>query len=128
LSKAAALASDYKARREGRQVPNPEDDPSLPHFPEGSDFARLESRRHQIFATLSEDDLRRVDRFGAHRSYQEGELLFEAGKPSPGMFVVLSGRVALSRPDPMGQHIPLGERGRGHFLAELGTLSAPKTR
>jgi len=60
LSKPAARASYYKAQREGRQVPDPEDDRSLPHFPEGSDFARLESRRHQIFATLSEDDLRRT--------------------------------------------------------------------
>ena len=29
------------------------------------------------------------------RSYRDGELMFETGKPGPGMFVILSGQVAV---------------------------------
>ncbi len=98
--------------------------PDLPKLPPGSDFAFLEGRLHEIFAPLPEADIPRFARFGERRSYPDGAMLFEVGKPGPGMFVMLSGKVAFSRRDALGRRIPIWEReGPGHTLAEVGQLS-----
>src|SRR5712692_1699848 len=52
-------------------------------------------RHEQTFPTLTPQEIARMRRFGDLRSYKNGETLFETGKPGPGMFVILSGRVAL---------------------------------
>jgi thioredoxin reductase (NADPH) len=106
-------------------VANPDDVvPDLPKLPPGSDFAFLEGRLQEIFAPLNEADIPRVARFGERRSYPDGTMLFEVGKPGPGMFVLLSGRVAFSRRDALGRSIRIWERqGPGHTLAEVGQLS-----
>jgi thioredoxin reductase (NADPH) len=106
-------------------VANPDDVvPDLPALPPDSDFAYLEGRVHEIFAPLNEADIPRVARFGERRSYPDGAMLFEVGKPGPGMFVLLSGRVVFSRRDALGRSIPIWEReGPGHSLAEVGQLS-----
>src|SRR6267142_818670 len=73
---------------------------------------------------MNEADIPRAARFGERRSYPDGAMLFEVGKPSLGMFVLLSGRVAFSRRDALGRSIPIWERhGPGHFLGEVGQLS-----
>ena len=98
--------------------------PDLPALPPGSEFSYLEGRLHEIFAPMNEADIPRAARFGERRSYPDGAMLFEVGKPSPGMFVLLSGRVAFSRRDALGRSIPIWERqGPGHFLGEVGQLS-----
>jgi thioredoxin reductase (NADPH) len=107
-------------------VANSTDDfiPDLPAFPPGSEFAYLEGRLREIFAPLNQADIPRVARFGEHRSYPDGAMLFEVGKPSLGGFVMLSGRVAFSRRDALGRSIPIWDRqGPGHFLGEVGQLS-----
>ena len=98
--------------------------PDLPKLPPGSEFSYLEGRLHEIFAPLKEADIPRAARFGERRSFPDGAMLFEVGKPGPGLFVLLSGRVAFSRRDALGRSIPIWERqGPGHFLAEVGQLS-----
>src|SRR5437764_6977052 len=73
---------------------------------------------------MNEADIPRAARFGERRSYPDGAMLFEVGKPSLGIFVLLSGRVAFSRRDALGRSIPIWERaGAGHFLGEVGQLS-----
>ena len=62
-------------------------------------------------------------RFGELRSYKDGEMLFETGKPGPGMFVVLSGHVAITQRDGLGHVTPVIDQGPGQFLAEIGQLS-----
>src|SRR6185437_1933747 len=57
------------------------------------------------------------------RSYRHGERLFETGKPGPGMFVVLSGHVAITARDGLGHVTPIVEQGPGQFVAEVGQLS-----
>jgi thioredoxin reductase (NADPH) len=106
-------------------VANPDDVvPDLPALPPGSEFSFLEGRLHEIFAPMNDADIPRAARFGERRSYPDGAMLFEVGKQAPGMFVLLSGRVAFSRRDALGRSIPVWERqGPGHFLGELGQLS-----
>ena len=98
--------------------------PELPELPPGSDFAFLYGRLHEIFDPLPEADFPRVARFGTRCSYPDGAMLFEVGKPGPGMILLLSGRVEFSRRDALGRRIPIWDRrGPGHLLAEVGQLS-----
>jgi thioredoxin reductase (NADPH) len=82
-------------------------------------FPRLE----QTFPTLTALEIARMRRFGEVRSYKHGERLFETGKPGPGMFVVLSGHVAISQRDGLGHVTPVIDQGPGQFLAEISQLS-----
>ena len=83
----------------------------------------IESRKGQAFPQLSADEIDRLRRFGAVRHYGDGERLFAAGEPGPGMFVVLKGQVAVTRPDGLGHEVPVIDQGVGEFLAEIGQLS-----
>jgi len=83
----------------------------------------IESRRHQLFPRLTEAEIDRLGRFGERRRYPDGARLFEAGKTGPGMFVILSGRVAITRREGLGASTLLVEQGRGEFVAEVGQLS-----
>jgi thioredoxin reductase (NADPH) len=82
-------------------------------------FPRLE----QTFPTLTPSEIERMRRFGELRSFKHGEALFETGKPGPGMFVLLSGHVAITQRDGLGHVTPVIDQGPGQFLAEIGQLS-----
>ena len=62
-------------------------------------------------------------RFGDLRQFKDGERLFETGKPGPGMYVILSGHVAITQRDGLGHVTPVIDQGPGQFLAEIGQLS-----
>jgi len=81
------------------------------------------ARPEQTFPALTEAEIARMRRFGELRSYKHGELMFEAGKPGRGMFVVLSGHVAITERDGLGHVTPIVEQGPGQFVAEVGQLS-----
>src|SRR5512133_1695107 len=80
-------------------------------------------RHEQTFPTLTHHEIERMRRFGELRAYKDGEALFETGKPGPGMFVVLSGHVAITQRDGLGRITPIIDQGPGQFLAEIGQLS-----
>ena len=90
-----------------------------------ADEAPLEplSRRHQMFPLLTPLEIARIARFGTAQRHAGGTLLFEAGQPGPGMFVVLKGTVSVTQRDGLGHVVPILQQGPGHFLAEVGTLS-----
>jgi thioredoxin reductase (NADPH) len=87
--------------------------------PAESAFPRYE----QTFPSLTPEEIARMRRFGETRNYKHGESLFETGKVGPGMFVVLSGHVAITKRDGLGHVTPIIEQGPGQFLAEIGQLS-----
>src|SRR6185312_1365870 len=80
-------------------------------------------RHEQTFPVLTSQEIERMRRFGVPRSYRDGEALFETGKVGPGMFVVLSGHVAITQRDGLGHVTPIIDQGAGQFLAEIGQLS-----
>src|SRR4030088_2925550 len=80
-------------------------------------------RQEQPFPTLTPQEIARMRRFGELRSYKNGETLFETGKPGPGMFIILSGHVAITQRDGLGHVTPVIDQGPGQFLAEIGQLS-----
>ena len=83
----------------------------------------LETRRAQMFPVLSDEEVARMRRFGTVRRYADGERLYETGKPSPGMYVVLSGAIRAMRRDGIAHESLLIEQVRGQFSAEVGQLS-----
>ena len=101
----------------------------------------LASRFQQMFPVLSPAEVERVRHFGEVRRFLPGEALFQAGKPGPGMCVILSGRVAVAGRDAVGQAVPvaafadmigarledLAEVAPGEVLAEIGELSGQRS-
>jgi thioredoxin reductase (NADPH) len=84
---------------------------------------RTFARPEQTFPTLTEAEIARMRRFGELRSFPDGELMFETGKPGRGMYVVLSGHIAITKRDGLGHVTPIVEQGPGQFVAEVGQLS-----
>jgi thioredoxin reductase (NADPH) len=84
-------------------------------------------RYQETFPALTAQEIDRLRRYGSSRKYSDGEKLFEAGKISPGMFVVLKGVVALTQRDGLGHLTPVAEQGEGQFLADVGQLSTRAT-
>src|ERR1700709_2491824 len=80
-------------------------------------------RHEQTFPDLTAPEIARLRRFGEVRGFRHGDKLFETGKPGPGMFVILSGHVAITQRDGLGHVTPVIDQGPGQFIAELGQLS-----
>jgi thioredoxin reductase (NADPH) len=59
----------------------------------------MHPRHDQTFPTLTDKEIEPLRRFGSLCHYSDGEKLFETGSPSPGMFVILSGHVAITQRD-----------------------------
>jgi thioredoxin reductase (NADPH) len=75
----------------------------------------IDTRREQMFPKLTPGELARLHRFGDVRHYASGEPLLKTGEPGAGMFVIVTGTVAVSRRD-----------GLGHVVSiELGSISGP---
>jgi thioredoxin reductase (NADPH) len=95
---------------------SPEEQPPLP-------TAELEKRRHQIYPVLSDTDLRHVRRFGTERRFEDGETVFEAGRPPPGILFLLHGRIAIYRHDGFDNSMRIATLRPGQFSGEVGQLS-----
>ncbi len=66
----------------------------------------LTSRFQQMFPVLSPAEIDRVRRFGEISAFGRGVPL-PGGKGRPGMYVILSGRVAIVGRDALGQALPV---------------------
>jgi thioredoxin reductase (NADPH) len=83
----------------------------------------FETRRAQMFPRLGPDEIDRLRRFGQVIHARPGEALATAGVASPGLFVVLAGRVAISRRDANRESQPIVEHDAGQFIGEIAQLS-----
>jgi thioredoxin reductase (NADPH) len=77
----------------------------------------------QMFPSLRPGDIDRLRRFGTIRRYAAADQLLTAGDVNAGMFVLISGSVAVSARDGLGHVVPIVELGPGGFLAEVGMLA-----
>ena len=85
--------------------------------------SNLETRRDQIFPTLTAAEIQRLQRYGSVRGYAAGTPLVKAGSPFSGLQVVLSGA---ARVQPHDEHLSdreLVEHRAGSLVGELGGLS-----
>ena len=83
----------------------------------------FETRRAQMFPQLGPEEIDRLRRFGQVIQAQSGETLATAGVASPGLFVVLDGRVGISRRDAHRESQPIVEHDAGQFIGEIAQLS-----
>jgi thioredoxin reductase (NADPH) len=83
----------------------------------------IDTRREQMFPTLSEGDLRRIARFGECRPFRKGDALVVAGEVGHGLYVLLSGHVEITQHDETGRHPSIVTHGPGSFMGELAQLS-----
>src|SRR5476649_2213807 len=81
------------------------------------------SRSHQIYPVLTAAEIARLQRFGSVQRWGNGELIFEACRSSPGMVVVLKGRIVCTRSDGLGNRVTVAEFGPGQFSGEVAQLS-----
>src|SRR5260370_21344087 len=85
----------------------------------------MDTSREQMFPKFSAGEIDRLRRFGTVRRYAVGELLFATGDIVPGMFVIVSGSVAVTGREGLGRVFPIIELGLGGFLPRGGPLSGP---
>ena len=83
----------------------------------------FDTRRAQMFPRLEAAEIDRLRRFGQVIRAKAGEALATSGVPSPGLFVILAGRVALSRRDAHNESQPIVEHADGQFIGEIAQLS-----
>jgi thioredoxin reductase (NADPH) len=88
-----------------------------------SPYSTLVSRHAQMFPELTSQEMARVRRFGTLQSYPDGTRIFSAGEPGQGMYVIVSGEVAIAQRNGLGRITPVVVQGPGQFLAEVGQLS-----
>ncbi|MEO7277307.1 MAG: FAD-dependent oxidoreductase [Sphingomicrobium sp.] len=81
------------------------------------------TRGAQMFLRLSPDELARLSRFGDPRTYRAGEMIARAGEIGPGLALIISGEVEVSRIDGRGQRELIVTHDPGSFLGELAQLS-----
>jgi len=87
----------------------------------------LETRRAQMFPVLSAEEIERVRRFTTPCGFADGERVYQTGKPSPGLLVVLSGTLRVTGRDGHGRDVLVVEHGPGSFSGELGQLSGRRS-
>jgi thioredoxin reductase (NADPH) len=91
-----------------------EEDPSVRDHP----------RHQQMFPVLTDAEIERVRRFGTPARYAKGTLLYRAGTLSPGMFVLLSGKIRIVSRDGLGhEQIIHTYVKRGEFTSDVTQLS-----
>lgn len=83
----------------------------------------LETRRDQIFPVLTATDIKRLERFGSLQSYASGSALLQAGSPSPGLQVLLSGAARVQPHDEHLRNREIVEHRAGSLVGELTGLS-----
>jgi thioredoxin reductase (NADPH) len=87
----------------------------------------LEARRAQAFPVLAPDEIERMRRFGTLRRYAAGEHVYETGKATSGLHVVLSGIIRITGRDGHGHDFPVVDHAPGNFSGELGQLSGRRS-
>ena len=83
-----------------------------------------ETRREQMFPVLDPEEIARLKRFGEMRSFRAGQRIAKSGDTSPGLMVLLSGRVRISQTDDSGGRREIVTHGPGAFAGELAQLRA----
>jgi len=80
------------------------------------------TRGDQMFPRLTDEEVARLCRFGEPRSYRAGDYLARVGEVGPGLMLILSGEVDVTRTEHgKGEHIVTHKR--GNFMGELAQLS-----
>jgi thioredoxin reductase (NADPH) len=83
----------------------------------------LDQRRDQVFLKFDPAEIERMRGFGDVRSFAAGERLMTAGQVAPGLFIILTGRVAVTEHSHLGVQERIVSQGQGNFIGELAQLA-----
>src|SRR4051794_40691474 len=83
----------------------------------------LETRRDQVFPTLTPDEIERLRGFGDVRRYANGERIFRVGEVAAGLTLVLAGAIDVVQTDVSGHQAPIVTHHPGSFMGELAQLA-----
>src|SRR5471032_1396862 len=86
-----------------------------------------EARQGQMFPLLYPGAIARMLRFGTPRRCAPGDRVYETGKPTSGLVVVLAGTVRVTGRDGHGHDFPVVDHAAGSFSGELGQLSGRRS-
>ena len=81
------------------------------------------ARHDQMFPVLEPRDLERLKRFGRSVTYPAGTPIARTGSLSPGIVVVLSGKMDVSQMTALGHRQVIVSYEAGQFAGELAQLS-----
>jgi thioredoxin reductase (NADPH) len=76
-----------------------------------------------MYFPLTDAEIARLRRFGEVRHFTAGDFLVHAGETGLGIFVILSGRVNITRRDGLGHDEPVVSYRAHSFVGEVGQLS-----
>ena len=110
----------------GTRLPRPADDASRMDDDMADDdpYVLGHPRYHHMFPVLTEAELGRLRRFGSLSRYAKGTMLYRAGIRSPGVFVMLSGKIRIIARNGLGlERIIHTYTQRGEFTSDVGQLS-----
>jgi thioredoxin reductase (NADPH) len=85
------------------------------------------TRKHQMFPVLTAAEIARIQRFGRPVGFRRGERLFVAGEPSPGLFLILKGSIAVVPRDGLGAREALVHHAAGQFTGEVAQLAGGRS-
>ena len=88
----------------------------------------VERRGEQMLPELDPLEIERVRRFGECRSFPKGAALYTIGQVSPGLMVILAGKVEVTHVDKYGHRTTIVTHGPGHFLGCLLYTSRRRPR
>jgi thioredoxin reductase (NADPH) len=83
----------------------------------------IETRRDQVYPILTPAEVDRIRHFGHVQTFEPGALLVRTGERGHGLIVMLSGAIAVTRRDGVGNDHPINIHRPGSFLGELAQLS-----
>ena len=86
-----------------------------------------DTRAAQMFPILAPAEIARVQRFGTVRQFSDGDAIVRVGETGHGLFIILSGAVAITRRDHKGAAGTIVTHGPGNFMGELAQLSGRPT-
>ncbi|BCF99808.1 thioredoxin reductase [Paraburkholderia sp. PGU19] len=87
-------------------------------------FVRSHPRLQQLFPILTEAEISRVRRFGRVSRYPKGTMIYRVGERTPGMFVLLSGKIRAVARDGLGrEQIIHTFTQRGEFTSDVNQFS-----
>lgn len=81
-----------------------------------------------MFSELSLRDLKLVEKFLHPRTYHQDEVIFNEGDPGVGMYIVMSGKVSITKNSGNSSKIALATIEEGGFFGEVSIIEGgPRT-
>lgn len=78
----------------------------------------------KLFTGLNPEQLRLAESLGEARQYAAGQTIVREGEAGDTMFLVLTGKIGISKVSPSGAQVALGNLGPGDYLGEMSVVDA----